>query len=72
MADVFSKQKRSEVMAMVRGTNTRPELLVRKFLFSQRLRFRLHDKTLPGKPDIKLPNHRCLIFVHGCFWHLKK
>lgn len=69
MADVFNKEKRSEVMSKVRGMNTKPELLVRKFLFSKGFRFRLHDKTLPSKPDIKLSKYNCLIFVHGCFWH---
>jgi len=69
MADVLDKQKRSEVMAKIRGRNTKPELLVRKFLFSKGFRFRIHDKALPAKPDIKLSKHNCLIFVNGCFWH---
>jgi DNA mismatch endonuclease, patch repair protein len=69
MADVFDKKKRSDVMSRVRGINTKPELIVRKFLFSKGFRFRLHDNTLPGKPDIKLSIYNCLIFVHGCFWH---
>ncbi len=56
-------------MSKVRGKNTKPELLVRKFLFSKGLRFRLHDKNLPSKPDIKLTKYSCLIFVNGCFWH---
>ncbi|MEJ0104300.1 MAG: DNA mismatch endonuclease Vsr [Bacteroidota bacterium] len=69
MADTLSKQRRSEVMAKVRSTNTKPELLVRSFLFSQGFRFRLHDKNLPAKPDIKISKYKCLIFINGCFWH---
>lgn len=56
-------------MSKVRSKDTKPELLVRKFLFSNGLRFRLHDVKLPGKPDIILPKYRTVIFVHGCFWH---
>ena len=48
---------------------TRPEMLVRKFLFSKGFRYRVHVKTLPGKPDIVLPKYKTVIFVHGCFWH---
>lgn len=69
MADVWDKRKRSEVMSRIRSMNTKPELLVRKFLFSQGFRYRLHDKKLPSRPDIKLSKYKCLIFVHGCFWH---
>ena len=69
MADVLDKEERSELMAKVRSTNTKPELLVRQFLFSKGFRFRLHDKALPAKPDIKLSKHKCLIFINGCFWH---
>lgn len=57
-------------MAAIRGKDTKPELEVRRFLHSQGFRFRLHRKDLPGKPDIVLPKHRAVIFVHGCFWHL--
>lgn len=56
-------------MSKIRGIDTKPELVVRKFLFSEGLRYRLHDKKLPGKPDIKIPKYKSLIFVHGCFWH---
>jgi DNA mismatch endonuclease (patch repair protein) len=56
-------------MSRIRGKNTRPEMLVRKFLFSEGFRYRLHDKKLPGKPDIVLPRYHTVIFVHGCFWH---
>jgi len=56
-------------MSQIKGKNTKPEILVRKFLFSNGFRFRLHDKKLPGKPDIILPKYKTAIFVHGCFWH---
>lgn len=67
--DVFSRAKRSEVMSRVRNKNTKPELVVRSLLHSLGYRFRLHRNDLPGKPDIVLPKHRTVIFVHGCFWH---
>lgn len=69
MADVHNKEQRSYNMSRIRSTNTKPELLVPKFLFAHGYRYRLHDKKLPGKPDIVLPKHRTVIFVHGCFWH---
>lgn len=69
MADVFSREKRSEVMSKIKGKNTKPELIVRKFLHSRGFRFRLHNKSLPGSPDIKLAKYNTVIFVHGCFWH---
>ncbi len=56
-------------MSRIRGRNTKPELAVRKFLHAAGFRYKLHDKTLPGKPDIVLPRYRTVIFVHGCFWH---
>lgn len=56
-------------MSRIKGKNTRPEMLVRKFLHSNGFRYRLHVKDLPGKPDIVLPKYRTVIFVHGCFWH---
>ena len=56
-------------MSQIRSGNTKPELLVRKFLHANGFRYKLHDKTLPGKPDIVLPKYRTIIFVHGCFWH---
>lgn len=67
--DVYSREKRSEVMSKVRSSNTRPELAVRRKLHSLGFRFRLHGKNLPGKPDIVLPKHRSIVLVHGCFWH---
>jgi DNA mismatch endonuclease (patch repair protein) len=69
MADVHSKEIRSKNMAAIKGKNTRPEMLVRKFLYAHGYRYRLHDKKLPGKPDIVLPKYKTVIFVHGCFWH---
>lgn len=56
-------------MARIRSSDTKPELLVRRMLHAKGLRFRLHRKDLPGRPDIVLPRHRLAIFVHGCFWH---
>ncbi len=67
--DVFTPEKRSEVMSLVRSKNTKPELFVRSLLHRMGYRFRLHRKDLPGKPDIVLPKYRAVIFVHGCFWH---
>lgn len=69
MADVHSKQTRSYNMSKIRGKDTAPEKLVRKFLFAKGVRYRLHVKSLPGKPDIVFPNKRIALFVHGCFWH---
>ncbi len=69
MTDVFSIEKRSAVMARVKGKNTSTELKVRRLLFGMGLRFRLHRRDLPGAPDIVLPSRRLTVFVHGCFWH---
>lgn len=69
MTDVHDKKTRSYNMSQIKGKNTRPELLVRKFLFANGFRYRLHDKKLPGKPDIVLPKYKTVIFVNGCFWH---
>lgn len=69
MADVFTKKKRSEVMCRIRATNTKPELIVRKFLFSHGFRYRIHQKKLPGKPDIVLKKYNTVILINGCFWH---
>ena len=60
---------RSRNMAAIRGKDTGPELAVRRILHAMGLRFRLHRKDLPGRPDIVLPKHRTVVFVHGCFWH---
>jgi len=56
-------------MAAIRGSHTKPELLIRKALHAAGLRYRLHVKDLPGKPDLVFPRHRAVVFVHGCFWH---
>ncbi|MEP6676562.1 MAG: DNA mismatch endonuclease Vsr [Ferruginibacter sp.] len=69
MADVHTKEQRSYNMSQIKGKNTKPEILVRKFLHANGFRYKLHDKTLPGKPDIVLPKYKIVIFVHGCFWH---
>jgi len=69
MADVHSKETRSYNMSRIRSKDTKPELIVRKFLFSKGFRYRLNDKRLPGKPDIVLPKYKTVIFIHGCFWH---
>ena len=69
MADVHDKETRSYNMSRIKGKDTKPEILVRKFLHAQGFRYRLHVKNLPGKPDIVLPKYKIVIFVHGCFWH---
>ena len=69
MADVHSPEVRSYNMSRIRAKDTKPELILRKLLFANGFRFRLHRRDLPGKPDIVLPKHRTVIFVHGCFWH---
>jgi DNA mismatch endonuclease (patch repair protein) len=69
MADVHSKEIRSYNMSQIKGKNTKPEMLVRRFLHANGFRYRLHVKDLPGRPDIVLPRYKTLIFVHGCFWH---
>ena len=69
MSDIFSSQKRSDIMSKISGKNTKPEILVRKFLFSKGFRYRSNVKTLPGKPDIVLPKYKTVIFINGCFWH---
>jgi DNA mismatch endonuclease (patch repair protein) len=69
MTDVHSKQKRSYNMSRIRSKNTKPELLVRRYIFAKGFRYRLHDKKLIGKPDIVLPKYKTVIFIHGCFWH---
>lgn len=69
MADIHSKETRSYNMSRIKGKDTKPEVLVRKYLFSKGLRFRKNDKRYPGHPDIVLPKYKTIIFVHGCFWH---
>ena len=67
--DVHDKKTRSYNMSCIKGKNTKPEEIVRKYLFSQGFRYRKNDKRLPGTPDIVLPKYRTVIFVNGCFWH---
>src|SRR5258708_1630692 len=69
MADVHTKEIRSYNMSRIKGKNTKPEMLVRRFLHAHGYRYRLHDKSLPGKPDIVLPKYKSVILVHVCFWH---
>jgi DNA mismatch endonuclease (patch repair protein) len=69
MADVHDTATRSYNMSQIKSRNTKPEMLVRKFLHANGFRYRLHVKNLPGKPDIVLPKYKTVIFVHGCFWH---
>lgn len=67
--DILSKAQRHRNMSAIRSKNTKPELLVRKFLFSKGYRYRVNKAGLPGKPDIVLRKYRTCIFIHGCFWH---
>ena len=67
--DVMTKQQRHNCMARIKGKNTKPELIVRRFLWSHGLRYRINYSRLPGKPDLVLTKYRTVIFVNGCFWH---
>lgn len=69
MVDVMSAGKRSALMSRIRGKDTRPEMQVRKLLWHQGFRYRLHGSKLPGRPDVVLPRWRAVVLVHGCFWH---
>lgn len=69
MADVMSKEQRSRCMSSIKSKNTKPEILVRKFLFGKGLRYRVNNRKLPGTPDIVLPKYHTVIFIDGCFWH---
>ncbi len=69
MADVHTPEQRSYNMSRIRNKNTKPEELVRKYLYAQGFRYRKNDARLPGKPDIVLPKYKTVIFVNGCFWH---
>lgn len=69
MADVMSPDKRSALMSRIRGKNTGPELLVRRYLWHAGFRYSLHSVHLPGKPDLALPRWNAVVFVNGCFWH---
>ena len=69
MTDIVDSKRRSALMARIRGRDTTPELAVRRIAHRMGLRFRLHRKDLPGRPDLVFPKHRLAVFVHGCFWH---
>lgn len=69
MADSVAPEIRSKIMSRIRSKGCRPEMAARKGLFARGLRYRLHDKRLPGKPDMVFPRYRAVVFVHGCFWH---
>lgn len=69
MADNHSKEVRSKNMSHIRSVNTKPEVAVRKYLFSKGFRYRKNVKTMPGCPDIVLPKYKTVVFVNGCFWH---
>lgn len=69
LMDIVSPEKRSRMMAGIKGKNTKPEMAVRKIVHAMGFRFRLHRKDLPGSPDLVFPRLRRAIFVHGCFWH---
>ncbi|WP_079591706.1 very short patch repair endonuclease [Bosea thiooxidans] len=69
MPDIVTPEVRSRMMAGIRGKNTKPELMLRRGLHAAGFRFRLHDRALPGKPDIVFPRYRAALFAHGCFWH---
>ena len=70
--DVHNKKTRSYNMSRIKSRNTKPEIVVRSLLFKRGYRYRLHDKAIPGKPDIIFRNRKKVIFVHGCFWHRHK
>lgn len=72
MVDVHSREQRSFNMSRIRSKHTKPELIVRSLVHQMGFRFRLHRRDLPGKPDLVLPRHKKVIFVHGCFWHLHR
>ena len=69
MADIKTNEERSRNMAAVKGKDTKPEMIVRKYLFSRGLRYRVNSRKLPGSPDIVLKKYRTIVFVDGCFWH---
>lgn len=69
MPDVVDAPTRSRMMSGIRGRDTKPELLIRKGLHARGYRYRLHPRTLPGRPDLAFPSRKAAIFIHGCFWH---
>lgn len=72
MADLLTKEKRSWNMSRIKNRNTGPERVVRSMLHRMGYRFKLHESRLPGRPDVVLPKHKTVVFVHGCFWHHHK
>ena len=69
MVDVLTPEQRRHNMIRIKGKDTKPELLLRRGLHARGLRYRLHDRALPGRPDLVLPKYKTAVFVHGCFWH---
>ena len=69
MADTMTPEQRHRCMAAIKGKDTKPEMIVRKYLFSRGLRYRVNNKKLPGSPDIVLKKYKTVVFVDGCFWH---
>lgn len=69
MVDIFSKEKRSEIMSHIKAKDTSIEVSVRSYLHKKGYRFRVNDRRYPGKPDIVMPKYKTIIFIHGCFWH---
>ena len=69
MTDTMTPEQRSRCMSAVKGKDTKPEMIVRRYLFSRGLRYRVHVKSLPGNPDIVLPKYKTVVFINGCFWH---
>lgn len=69
MADVLTAEQRRLNMSRIRGRDTKPEMVIRRGLHARGLRYRLQDRSLPGRPDLVFPRHKAVIFVHGCFWH---
>lgn len=67
--DIVDPEVRSRMMSSIRGRDTKPEMLVRRYLHSRGMRFRIHRRDLPGRPDLTLPKWNAAIFIHGCFWH---
>lgn len=72
MTDIKSKEERSKNMSAIKGKNTKPEIIVRKYLFKHGFRYRINVSNMAGKPDIVLSKYKTVIFVNGCFWHLHK
>ena len=69
MTDTMTPEQRHRCMSAIKGKDTKPEMIVRRYLFSKGLRYRLHVKKLPGNPDIVLPKYKTVVFINGCFWH---